>query len=97
MIARTVALASLSIIAVAGCGTAQETTGVECVDARSGADGLVEEINALRDELEAGTAADAGELESKERAWAVLVLSDSECFSAEQVAVARTVLQALSG
>jgi hypothetical protein len=48
-------------------------------------------------EIEAGSTTDQGALAVQERAWANLVLGNTQCFSAEKVAVAQTVLQARQG
>ena len=93
--APVVALAALSLT-LAGCGSGSEGSDPECQDVRSSVDRLAEEITALGAEVQVGTAPDET-LQQQERRWAELVLGDRSCFSAERVAVALTVLQALDG
>ena len=91
-------LAVLGLVLVAGgCGASPDEVDPGCREVRASADALAAEITSLGAQVEAGTAPNDGTLQEREQEWAELVLGDRQCFSAERVAVALTVLQPAQG
>ena len=88
---RALAVAGLCLV-LAGCGSDPAPGDAACGEVRASADALATEITEFGEQIVAGTVTDDGTLLEKKRAWASLVLDDSDCFSAERVAVATTLL-----
>jgi hypothetical protein len=85
----------LALAVLTGCGSATQSPSAECADVVRSEAEYAEEIGALSEDITDGTVTDDGTLALRKRAWADVVLGEPECFSAEKVAIALTVLQSL--
>jgi hypothetical protein len=86
-------LAALGVsLALAGCGSGQGPPDESCAPIGEREAEYRDVIMSLGKAIEAGATTDREALAVQERAWANLVLGHTQCFPAEKVAVAQTLL-----